>query len=141
MKKLLLSFILINLFNSCVLADTFTGSCSISLTYTIEPSYKVKIPKQIDISEKTVTFNYYVRGDIYEDQTLNVLFDETVDMASVNNSFKAYISQEKTSFTCHDLSSEYKSFDACISHGDIKAGTYTGNLNVVISLIGGNNAN
>ena len=141
MKKLLLSLILINLFNTYIFADTYSATSSIVLNYQIDPSYKIKIPKQIDITEKQTSFNYYVQGDIYEDQTLNVTFDSEVTLESSNATFKAYISQEKITFTNSDLTNEYIGYCVNISHDDFKAGKYVGTLNVMISLIGGNNEN
>lgn len=133
--------ILINLFSACIHADTYSANTSIVLSYQIEPSYKVKIPKEIDITDREVTFYYYVLGDIYADQFLNVSFDCEVILNSINNSFKAYVSQEKEYFSSLELSNDYSSYLAYIRHDDIKAGNYTGNLNMVISLIGGNDAN
>ena len=76
MKKLLFSLFLINLFVSGVNAQTYTGNCSISLNAQVNPYYSIKIPKTINVQNNETTFEYYICGDIYADQTLKVEFDD-----------------------------------------------------------------
>ena len=137
MKKLFISLLLINILSFQINAETYTGSTSISLTYDIEPTYSVKIPKTIDISSNTTHFQYYISGDIYADQTLQVLFDKQTTIYNANSSYKVSISQSKTIFYANELTTAYKSYDASISHESLTPGKWFGTLNVVISLIGG----
>lgn len=137
MKKLLLSLLLINIFALEVSAETYTGSASISLSYDIEPTYSVKVPKVVDVSNETTTFSYYVSGDIYADQTLQVLFDEQTTIYSSNSSCKVYISQDKTEFPYNQLSTSYGQHTCIITHDKLDSGKWYGSLNLVISLIGG----
>ena len=137
MKKILLSLLLINILALNVNADTYTGSTSISLSYDIEPTYSVKIPKVVNVSNNITTFSYYVSGDIYADQTLQVLFDKETTISNVNSSCKVYISQSKTDYAANELNDSYCQQQVQISHANLDSGKWFGKLNVVISLIGG----
>lgn len=137
MKKILLSLLLINIFALNVNADTYTGSTSISLSYDIEPTYSVKIPKVVNVSNNITTFSYYVNGDIYADQTLQVLFDKETTISNANSSCKVYISQSKTDYAANELNDSYCQQQVQISHANLDSGKWFGKLNVVISLIGG----
>ena len=137
MKKILLSLLLINIFALNVNADTYTGSTSISLSYDVEPTYSVKIPKIVNVSNNITTFSYYVNGDIYADQTLQVLFDKETTISNTNSSCKVYISQSKTDYAANELSDSYSQQQVQISHANLNSGKWFGKLNVVISLIGG----
>ena len=137
MKKILLSLLLINIFALNVNADTYTGSTSISLSYDVEPTYSVKIPKIVNVSNNITTFSYYVSGDIYADQTLQVLFDKETIISNANSSCKVYISQSKTDYAANELNDSYCQQQVQISHANLDSGKWFGKLNVVISLIGG----
>ena len=137
MKKLLLSLLLINIFAFNVSAETYTGSTSISLAYDKEPTYSVKVPKVVDVTNNTTTFTYYVSGDIYADQSLQVLFDQETTIYSANGSCKVYISQDKTDFTYDELTSSYSNHTCTLTHNKLDSGKWYGSLNLVISLIGG----
>lgn len=118
-------------------AETYTGSCSISLSYDYLPSYSVKIPKKLNISNNITLFNYYVSGDIYYDSYLQVLFDKQTAIYNDDKSAQVYIKQDKTLWKQDELSSSYQKYSACISHDDLDSGLWHGELNVVISLVGG----
>lgn len=137
MKKLIIITLLLSLLTQNISAETYTGSTSISLSYEDLPKYSVKIPKTIDVSKNQTSFNYYVSGDIYADQTLQVLFDDEVILYSANTTCKVYISQSKSIFEYSELSSDYITCSASISHDSLDSGKWTGQLNVVISLTGG----
>lgn len=138
MKKIIfISLLFICLFPSKINAETYTGSASISLSYDIAPSYSVKMPKTIDISNNSTTFFYYVSGDIYADQTLQVLFDNEAYISNANNSCKVLISQSKTNFASYEINNSYSQHYGIISHQTLDSGKWFGVLNVVISLIGG----
>lgn len=137
MKKLLLSLLLINIFAINVNAETYTGNTSISLAYDKEPTYSVKIPKVVDVSSEVTNFNYYVSGDIYADQSLQVLFDQETTIYSSNSSCKVYISQDISQFAANQLTDTYVPYKCRIIHNKLESGKWFGSLNVVISLIGG----
>ena len=137
MKKLFISLLLINILSFQINAETYTGSTSISLTYDIEPTYSVKIPKTIDISSNTTHFQYYISGDIYADQSLQVLFDQETTIYSSNSSCKVYISQDISQFAANQLTDTYVPYKCRIIHNKLESGKWFGSLNVVISLIGG----
>ena len=137
MKKILIALLLINLFAVEVDGQTFTGNTSISVSYDVEPTYSVKIPKTIDITNPTTSFNYYVLGDIYADQVLNVVFDSSTTVSNNSNSYNVDIAQEKTIWEYSELTNTYKQYEATISHQTFSAGNYVGQLNVSIYLTGG----
>ncbi|MDO5332260.1 MAG: hypothetical protein Q4E99_06225 [Bacillota bacterium] len=137
MKKILITILIIGLITFNINAEEYVGETDILLTYKIEPTYSIKIPKSLDISNNETTFNYYVLGDIYADQTLNILFDSKVEIKDKTNTYEASISQNKTTWTQSELSNNYVSSAVSISHNKLKAGNYIGILNVAISLLGG----
>lgn len=137
MKKILIALLLINLFAVEVDGQTFTGNTSISVSYDVEPTYSVKIPKTIDITNPTTSFNYYVLGDIYADQVLNVVFDSSTTVSNNSNSYNVDIAQEKAIWEYSELTNTYKQYEATISHQTFSAGNYVGQLNVSIYLTGG----
>lgn len=137
MKKLIISIFLINIFMTSVNAETYTGDSCISLSYDYLPSYSVKIPKKINISNNSTTFNYYVSGDIYFDSYLQVLFDKETTIYCNDKSAIVNTNQDKTLWSHDELSSSYQKYSACISHDALNSGQWHGELNVVISLVGG----
>ena len=138
MKKLLISLLLISIFTSDIYGETYIGDFDISLSYSKESNYKIKIPKIVDVSNNSVSFNYYVSGDIYADQILNVLFDDSLTLYNNSLTCTSYISQEKDSFSYQELSSLYKPYQATITHQELSSGKWYGELKLMISLTGGN---
>lgn len=135
MKKLLSILLILCLYANNIYAETYTGNTSISLSYSKLPCYSIKIPKLLDISQNNTSFNYYVSGDIYADQTLQVLFSDVTQIQNEDKTCKVYISQEKDLFTPNELNNNHK-YCAYISHANLSPGKWHGNLNVVISLTG-----
>ena len=118
-------------------AETYSNDFSISLTYDIQPTYSVKIPKTLDVSNNQTQFTYYVCGDIYADQTLQVQFAKQTTIYYDSQTCNLNISQEKTVFLPNELSKNYASYQATISHEKLSPGSWYGELSLVISLIGG----
>lgn len=137
MKKIIISLLLISIFTTSINADTYTGTSSISLSYSYLPSYSVKIPKKLNISNNATTFNYYVSGDIYFDSYLQVLFDKETTIYCGDKNAIVYIHQDKTLWSQDELSSSYQEYSAYISHDTLSSGLWHGELNMVISLVGG----
>lgn len=125
------------MFMANVNAQTYSNDFNISLSYDSQPSYSIKIPETIDVSNNTTTFYYYVSGDIYADQNLQVLFDSTTTIYSLNNTCNVQITQNKSIYSQSELSDNYIECEAIITHQKLTSGNWTGELNVVISLIGG----
>ena len=117
-------------------AENYSNEFSISLSYDKQPTYSVKIPKTIDVSNNATYFNYYVSGDIYADQILQVLFDSTTTIYSLDDTCNVQVSQNKTSYSQSELTSTYSQCEALITHQKLSAGNWIGELNVVISLVG-----
>jgi len=140
MKKLLYSLLLINLLFVKVYGDDFNsdGDYTINLNYIKAPSYTVKIPRIVNVTNENTTMNFYVKGDIYADQKLSVIFDSTTTLSSGNKTIPVNIVQTKNSWLCLELTDSFQSSSIVISHNKLSAGTWSGQLNVSISLQGGN---
>lgn len=136
MKKIFLILLLAICTTKTIQADEYgnEGTYSISLSCTSLPSYSVKIPTSIDISNPNTTLTFYVKGDIYADQELSVVFDSTATISCANKNETAYISQDKSSWNYSQLTNTYNDSSISISHNDLSAGKWSGILNVVISL-------
>lgn len=137
MKKILITILLLGFITLNINAEEYVGETNISLSYKIEPTYSIKIPKTLDVSNNVTTFNYYVFGDIYADQILNIQFDSTVEIKNKTNTYEASISQDKTMWAQNEINNTYVSSTVTINHDKLKAGSYVGILNVAISLLGG----
>lgn len=140
MKRILFSLLFINLLSvTCYAQDcSDEGNYSISLTYVKGPDYTVRIPKTVDVIEPNTTMYFYVKGDIYADQTLEVVFDASTIISYNGTSIPVTVSQSKRSWTCSELRDSYVSSSVSISHQQLNAGTWVGYMNVAISLQGGN---
>lgn len=115
---------------------TETSSDSISLSYSIEPTYSVVLPSIVDVSNDTSQFSIRVSGDIYADAYLEVIFAETSKITNGRDNETVYVSQEKTHFTYSELSDSGVTSTITLTHGSLKAGTYSGQLNLTITLKG-----
>ena len=140
MKKILFSLLFINLFSVTCYAQDFSdnGEYSIALTCLNEPYYTIRIPSTVDVTEQNTTMQFYVKGDIYADQILEVVFDSSTIITYNSRSIPVTVSQMKSSWTCSELSDSYVSSSVSISHQQLNAGTWFGYMNVAISLQGGN---
>jgi hypothetical protein len=101
------------------------------------PSYSIRIPKTVNVINDNTIMDYYVKGDIYADQTLMVVFDSYTVLTYKNRIIPVTVSQNKYSWTCGELTDSYVSSSVSISHTKLSAGTWLGNMNVAISLQGG----
>lgn len=136
MKKLLVILLILILSTKTINAQTYENNISIDLTYTKYPSYTVKIPKSIDVTNNNSSFTYYVQADIYADQSIEILFDQTTTISNSVDTEILYIDQEKTIFPYIDLINQVQSSNVSIYHDDLTSGEWFGQLNVMISLIG-----
>ena len=141
MKKILIySLLVLNLFFVRFSADEYNtdGNYQITLTCVNAPSYSVKIPRSVNVTNENTTLTFYVKGDIYADQSLRIVFDSSTTLSYNGNSVPVIISQAKNTWSCNELSDSYSSSGINISHSKLNAGTWTGHLNVAISLQGAN---
>ena len=140
MKRILLSLLIFNLLFINCHADEYStdGDYSISLNCTNAPVYSVKVPYAVNVTNKNTTMNFYVKGDIYADQHLWVVFDSSSVLYSNDRTVPVVIIQEKSSWSSSELNNAYVSSGVSISHTELSAGTWSGYMNVAISLQGGN---
>lgn len=110
------------------------GSYTISLTCEVAPSYCVKLPKSITVNENTTQLNFEVKGDLYNNQNLYVVFDSSTNLTYGTKTEIVTIQQNKTCWTNSELSNEYISNHITLSHNTLSAGNWSGTLNVSISL-------
>lgn len=134
MKKVFVILLLISLISFNTYGETYNGKTSIELSYTEEPTYSVKIPESLDITNNETYFDYYLSGDIYADQNLQILFDSQTNITNGIDSYVVNITQDKNTYTHEDLSNECTS-RVTIIHDELHSGNYTGELNVSISLL------
>ena len=139
MKKLLFSLLLLNILTVHVHGQDYTddGDYSISLNYTRAPSYTVKLPQVVDVSNENTIMTFYVKGDIYGDQSLRVIFDHSAILSYNDETISLSVTQTKDSWSYNELSDSYTGSSISISHAKLRAGTWAGYLNVAISLQGG----
>lgn len=141
MKKILITIIALCLSYSKIYADEYNqqGTYSIALSCTNSPSYSVKIPKSLDVSNNETVLNYFVKGDIYGDQILKVIFDSETTLTSHAKQETISVVQNKNTWECDELSNSYNQYEITLSHNQLSAGQWNGTLNVVISLQEGEN--
>ena len=138
MKKIFLILFLSCLICFKVEAEDISedGNYTISLHINNPPTYTVRLPQTIDVSSTSTVLTFYIRGDIYADQTLNVSFAKNVTLTDSINTVPVYITQDKSSWSYSELSGLYSSSTVVITHSQLNAGVWTGRLDVSISLLG-----
>ena len=129
MKKILLSLLIFSLIEFDIYGETYT----IPLTYQVSPTYTVTVPKTVDISSNETSFNFSVSGDIYLDYKLEVLFQNNTTITNGINTVTVNVSQNKDTFTYIDLLNN-TSTSVNLSHQELNSGTWTGTLNILITL-------
>lgn len=138
MKKLLCALLLINLFAIPAAAEDYDdeGNYTINLVCTKGPSYAIRMPKTINVANETSVLTFYVKGDLYGDQRLSIVFDKSTTLSNSKTSVPVTISQDKSSWSYSELSDEYVSSSVIITHTALSAGNWNGRLGVNISLQG-----
>lgn len=131
MKKLFLSFLLANLLFIQLEAEE---EYVINIVYDKAPTYLIKLPKKVDVTDNETKLNYYVKADIYANQKLNVIFQEHATISDNHRTFDINVVQEKKTYTYEEISETYKKYSLTISHVTLPAGKFSGNLNVEINL-------
>lgn len=128
-------FLFITMF-SPVKADEITnsGTYTINLSCNKSPSYSVKIPKSISIEEPSTQLDFEVRGDLYNTQRLNIIFDSAATLSYGTKIEPVATHQTKSSWSNQELSNDYISSFVTITHNPLSAGYWTGSLNVRIQL-------
>ena len=141
MKKLFIIFILLNLFTSNIYAQDIDedGDYDINFTYAILPTYSVKIPTNIDVSNRHSYFEYYVKGNIYADQKVHIDMQKYCTIESIKCNAIVSVDQEKDSFSYDELTNEYTRYAVYINHGDLSSGIYHGSLSIKSYLPGEEN--
>ena len=129
MKKLLLSILIISLINF----DTYGESYTIPLNYSVSPTYIVSVPKSIDVSNNETSFNFSVSGDIYYDYLLEVSFASNTTITNGNYSSIVNVNQDKCLFNYDDLLNKTYG-NVYLSHDSLHSGTWSGELNLLITL-------
>lgn len=139
MKRIFISLLLLNIFYVTCLSEDHTseGTYSVSLRCENAPSYMIRIPESVDVSNENTIMYFYVKGDIYADQTLNIVFDDTTSLSCNGISIPVNVSQNKDTWSYNELSASYSGSSVSISHQRLSAGTWEGYIDVAISLQGG----
>lgn len=141
MKKLITILFLLNLFTINIYAQDINedGDYDIDFNYVVGPSYSIKIPTNLNITNRHSQFDYYVKGDIYADQKLHIDMQKYCTIESEKCDATISIIQEKNEFTCYELTNEYTRFTAQINHDTLLSGIYRGELSIKIYLQGEEN--
>lgn len=138
MKKLLISLLLLNIFANDVYASEYIGNYDISLSCDIKPSYSIKLPTSIDVTNNTTYFDYYVKADIQNNQILKIIFDSYAKVKNINDEIvNINVNQNKDSWLCSELTNTYQKYTITLDHDTLPAGTWSGDLNIMITLTGG----
>jgi len=131
MKKLLTTLLLFNLLAINISAlETRT----ITFNYEVAPTYSILLPKKLDVSHETSILTYEVKGDIYGDQLLKIVFASNINLTNGSKTIVANINQDKDSYSYQELSNEYISSSIEIAHAKLSSGKWSGQLNVSIYL-------
>ena len=138
MKKLLLSLLILNFLPFPISAQDYSedGNYTINVSCSKTPVYTIRIPEKINISSDETCLTFYVKGDIYADQDLWVVFDPNTSLSDSNRSIPVTVDQNKKSWSSSELDLNYTSSSLTIRHGRLKAGRWKGYLNVSIYLQG-----
>lgn len=131
MKKLLITFLIIN---SLVLNIKAEENHTVTITYDLKPNYTVKLPKSIDITSNVNQLTYYIKADLYANQSLVVKFDSMSYLKDQHRTIPVTVTQNKTEYSYQELNDDYISQTIELTHDLLPAGQYQGSLNVEIYL-------
>ena len=139
MRRILFSLLFINLLCFHCYGEDYSddGEYTITLSCINAPSYTIRIPETVDVSQENTIMYFYVKGDIYADQTLNVVFESPTALSNNGRIIPVTVSQNKNSWSYNELYDSYTGYSILISHQQLSAGTWSGYMNVAISLQGG----
>lgn len=134
--KRLLSLLMICILSMSLFISANADQKTIPITANISGTFEVNLPTSIEIANnKTSKVPYYVQADLPHNQSLLVTIKDSIDLtndfqnrviANVMNSKNKYNSDEITNKTKESIqiTSEY-----------LKAGTWNGNFDVIISTV------
>ena len=136
MKKILL---LTNLLFIPLFLEPDTQDFEITFLCHKPPTYCVKLPTKLDITRRDTSFEYYVKGDIYGDQILNVEFEPECSINNFKNDYLVQVYVDKSTWSAIDLTTDYTSSTVRLSHDELPSGNYSGELCIKIYLQEGEN--
>ncbi|MBQ3295034.1 MAG: hypothetical protein IJI83_07105 [Oscillospiraceae bacterium] len=151
MKKILsvlLVAMMLAIMPATVFADGDTNevtgdSATVELEASMTSSYRVRLPKKVDVSDATKTFDVYVCGDIAASEELVIAYtnNETLYLHdTVTGSSKAdvplNISVSGNTFAHNVLPATYDTAKATftVTHNALQAGRYSAIMPVTITL-------
>lgn len=114
---------------------TENGTTNVPVTATIDSQFTVSIPKTLDLSSKTTTYDIAVSGDIASNEKLKVTPLTTVEMTEENTlktAINATVTQDKKEWNFSDVSSSTAT-SGTIS-ANLTAGEWAGTLAFNITL-------
>lgn len=117
------------------------GDKTVELTAEAVSSYTVKLPKSVDVSQTSTTFDVKVAGDIAGDEKITLTMTDGAlketnagsqpSHADVNYTV-TYGENKSQEYLWDDIDTE-KVDQATIDHAKLPAGSWTGTLNVNIA--------
>lgn len=136
MKVLIATLLIFISMINPIKADEYSnnGTYIINLSCNKAPSYSVKIPKSVSIENTSTQLDFEVKGDLYNTQNLNIVFDSSTYLTYGTKTELVTIHQTKSSWTNQELSNNYLPSYITITHNPLSAGNWTGTLNVTIQL-------
>ena len=132
-----------NIFAEEGMNEVTDDSATVELEAIKASSYKVKLPKKVDVSETSKTFNVFTAGDIAASEELVISYDSTStiylqDVVSGSDKANVALGINAADGTFHsdDLNVDYGDAKAVftITHGALQAGKYAAVLPVTITL-------
>ena len=132
-----------NIFADEDMNEVTGNSATVELEALKASTYKVKLPRKVDVSDASKSFNVLTAGDIAASEELVIAYDNTSTIYLsdiVSGSEKADvalgISVSGGTFHSDDLAVNYGDAKAVftITHGALQAGKYTAVLPVTITL-------
>lgn len=111
-----------------IVETTETGTKLVPVSYTKEPSFKVQVPKSLELTDlqsgqQSVTYEVNVKGNLASNQSVIVSPSSKINVKNSVSLDKAELSvdQSQTEFLANNISGE---------SGDTALGTISGNLGV-----------
>lgn len=107
-------------------------------------NYSVLLPKQVDVSNNSSSFDMLAKGSIKNNEILNVSLDKSIDLVdqtagSNKDNVPVSVDQSEFNFYKADLSSEYvdggnADKTITLTHDTLSAGEWSADLNISIKL-------
>lgn len=134
MKRLLIAALMLNLLAIRICSETIDedGNYIIPAYLDKSAAYSLSFPSRLDVTSNTTSFEYRLEGDIFEDSRIVIAIDGAY-VSDGSRTVELDVVQDRNVFTAIEVLQGTGGI-VTISHSALKAGSWNGTLEMVITL-------